>query len=352
MTFYNDTEQMQMASKLQSFTENMIPAVEAEMQEVLRAEDGAPTQLYTMMHYHMGWTDNEGRPARVKAGKRIRPLLLLLSCGAAGSRWQRALPAGAAVELLHNFTLIHDDIQDASPTRRGRDTVWKIWGVPHAINSGDSMFALAHHALYRLAERSVDAEVVMHAARRFDETCVALTQGQYRDMAFETRPVVTVAEYLEMIGGKTAALLALCGELGALIAGAEGERVKHYAAFSRDLGLAFQVKDDILGIWGDEEQIGKSAATDIETRKKTLPVLYGLERSEELRDLYAQAENDGQFVSRVVQLLNDCSAREFAREQAAAYSKSALEHLEASGAEGPAGTALHQLADRLLQRQE
>lgn len=352
MTFYDETEQKPMVNELQSFMESMIPAVEAEMQEVLRAGEGSPPQLYTMMHYHMGWTDEGGRPVSVKAGKRIRPLLLLLSCGATGSRWQRALPAGAAVELLHNFTLIHDDIQDASPTRRGRDTVWKIWGVPHAINSGDSMFALAHHALYRLEEYSVDPEVVVRAGRRFDETCVALTQGQYRDMAFETRPAVTVEEYLEMIAGKTAALLALCGELGALIAGAEGNLVNHYAAFARDLGLAFQVKDDILGIWGDEEQIGKSAATDIETRKKTLPVLYGLERSQELRELYARSENDGRFVSRVVRILDDCSAREFAREQATAYSKSALEHLEASGAQGPAGEALHQLADRLLQRQK
>ena len=339
-----------MANELRSFMESMIPAIEAEMQKVLQPADGGAHPLYTMMHYHMGWTDERGRPARVKAGKRIRPVLLLLSCGAAGGRWQEALPAAAAVELLHNFTLIHDDIQDASPTRRGRDTVWKIWGVPHAINSGDSMFALAHDALYRLTERSVGPQVVMRAARRFDETCVALTQGQFRDMAFETRPSVTVDEYLEMIGGKTAALLALCGELGALTAGADDGLVKHYATFARDLGLAFQVKDDILGIWGDEEQIGKSAATDIETRKKTLPVLYGLERSQELRELYARPENDGEFVARVVQLLDDCSAREFARAQAAAYSKSALEHLEASGAEGRAGAALQQLADRLLQR--
>lgn len=340
-----------MANELNSYMESMLPAVEAEMQEVLRTDAAGPEPLYTMMHYHMGWSDARGRPDEVKAGKRIRPVLLLLSCGAAGREWQRALPAGAAVELLHNFTLIHDDIQDASPTRRGRNTVWKIWGVPHAINCGDSMFALAHQALYRLAKRSVRAEVVMRAARRFDETCVALTQGQYWDMAFETRPAVTVEEYLEMIGGKTAALLSLCGELGALIGGADEEQMEHYAAFARDLGLAFQVKDDILGIWGNEEQIGKSAATDIETRKKTLPVLYGLERSKELRELYAQPENDGDFVSRVVALLDNCSARTFARKQAAAYSKSALEHLEASGAGGPAGAAMHQLADRLLQRQ-
>lgn len=339
-----------MPQELIQHIDKMIPAVEREMRAVLRAGEGADNALYGMMHYHMGWTDEQFQPAPAPAGKRIRPLLLLLSAAAAGGAWEQALPAAAAVELLHNFTLIHDDIQDASPTRRGRATVWTLWGAPQAINAGDAMFALAHDALYRLADREVPAGVTVQAARRFDETCVALTQGQYHDMDFENRTQVSVQEYIEMIGGKTAALLTLCGELGPLIAGRDEETTGHYAAFARDLGLAFQVKDDILGIWGDEEQIGKSAATDIETRKKTLPVLYGLERSEELRELYARPENGNDFVSRVVRLLDENSARTYAQEQAARYSDSALAHLEAASPGGPAGAALHQLAGRLLQR--
>jgi len=339
-----------MPQELKQHIDEMIPAVEREMKAVLRAGEGAGNALYGMMHYHMGWTDELFKPAPAPAGKRIRPLLLLLSAAAAGGAWEQALPAAAAVELLHNFTLIHDDIQDASPTRRGRATVWTLWGAPQAINVGDAMFALAHDALYRLVEREVPAGVTVQAARRFDETCVALTQGQYHDMDFENRTQVSVEEYIEMIGGKTAALLTLCGELGALVAGRDEETTGHYAAFARDLGLAFQVKDDILGIWGDEEQIGKSAATDIETRKKTLPVLYGLERSEELRELYARPENGSDFVSRVVRLLDENSARTYAQEQAARYSEGALAHLEAASPTGPAGAALHQLAGRLLQR--
>ena len=340
-----------MPEKLTEFIDEMIPAVEQEMKAVLRAGEGAHNPLYGMMHYHMGWADSEFRPAETPAGKRIRPLLLLLAAAAAGGAWEQAVPAGAAVELLHNFTLVHDDIQDASPTRRGRATVWTLWGAPQAINVGDAMFALAHDALYRLAERRVPDRLTVRAARRFDETCVALTQGQYHDMDFENRTRVTVEEYLEMIGGKTAALLTLCGELGPLVAGQDEGAVGHYAAFARDLGLAFQVKDDILGIWGDEEQIGKSAATDIETRKKTLPVLYGLEQSEELRGLYARRENGADFVQRVVQLLDESGARTFAQNQATRYSDSALAHLEAANPTGPAATALHQLAAHLLQRQ-
>jgi geranylgeranyl diphosphate synthase type I len=342
-----------MEMSFERFVAEMVPAVETEMRAVL--EQGADSvggagELYGMMQYHMGWLDAELRAASAATGKRIRPLLCLLSCAAAGGDWQQAVPAAAAIELLHNFTLIHDDIQDHSPTRRGRDAVWQIWGVAQAINAGDAMYALAHRALYRLADRGVGPAIVVEAARRFDDTCVLLTEGQYHDMRFESREQVSVDEYLRMIGGKTAALLALCSELGALIAGAGSATVAHYAAFARDLGLAFQVKDDILGIWGDEAAIGKSAATDVATRKKTLPVLYGLARNESLRSLYMQKENGGSFVAEVVGLLDGEGARDFAQQEAGRYSSSALHHLEASGADGDHGRALLELANRLLQR--
>ena len=288
-----------MTGHLEQFMAEMIPAVEREMRSVLQSEDRQKSSLYGMMHYHMGWADETFQSVELATGKRIRPVLLLLSCAAAGADWRTAIPAAAAVELLHNFTLIHDDIQDASPTRRGRPTVWQNWGVAHAINVGDAMFALSHAALYRLFDDGVDPAVVVRAARCFDETCVALTVGQYHDMEFEDRQAVSVEDYIEMIGGKTAALLALCGEIGALVAGANDATIGHYAIFARELGLAFQVKDDILGIWGDEAAIGKSSATDIETRKKTLPVLYGLQQSDRLQALYRQTGTNHQFVEEV-----------------------------------------------------
>ena len=152
-----------------------------------------------------------------------------------------------------------------------------------------------------------------------------------------------------MIGGKTAVLISLSAELGALIAGANAATIDHYAQFGRSLGLAFQVIDDILGIWGDETRTGKSAATDISTKKKTLPVLFGLAESAALSQLYAGDEADD-FVATAVTLLNQSGARDYARDKAATYSKNALAHLKATEAGGPAATALHQLADMLLQR--
>ena len=170
-----------------------------------------------MMQYHMGWVDEQFHPVTLNSGKRIRPVACLLSCAAAGGNWQHALPAGAAIEILHNFSLVHDDIEDASPTRRGRPTVWHLWGEPQAINTGDGMFTVAHLAMSRLLEGGVEPPVVVRALRRFDETALRLTEGQYMDMDFETRDEVEVDEYLEMITGKTAVLLSLSSELGALI---------------------------------------------------------------------------------------------------------------------------------------
>jgi geranylgeranyl diphosphate synthase type I len=246
---------------------------------------------------------------------------------------------------------IHDDIQDKSPTRRGRPTLWTIWGSEQAINSGDAMFALAHIAMARLLERGVPAPIVVRALRRLDETCLELTRGQYNDMRFEQEETVMVDEYLAMINGKTAALLSLSTELGALIAGKDEETVAHYADFGRELGLAFQVRDDILGIWGDENLIGKSAATDIETRKKSLPVLYGLEQSERLRELYGRSENGDNFVEEAIRLLDEVDARQFTNNYERSYSHSALNHLEAVDPQGQGAEAIHQLVTLLLNRE-
>lgn len=340
-----------MSDILKTLSKQMIPAVEAEMQAVLGVEDKDESIFQSMMHYHMGWIDEQFRPLEGNGGKRIRPLLCLLTCMAADGDWHQAIPAAAALELTHNFTLIHDDIQDASPTRRGRRTLWKIWGKNQAINSGDAMFALAHLALIRLTTRGVADGTTVRALRMLDETCLELTMGQYADMSFEERAEVSVSEYLEMIQRKTAALLSLSTKFGAIVAACSADVSDHYATFGRDLGMAFQIRDDILGIWGDESLIGKSAATDIATRKKSLPVLYGLAESEELRSLYSQNKSGVDFVDRVVRLLDDVGAREFAERHEREYANSAIEHLKAVNPRGDAGSALLKITGRLLNRQ-
>ncbi len=339
-------------NELNTLTREYLSTLEAEMRSVLelKPEPADADLFYSMIHYHMGWRDAALTPIEGNSGKRIRPLLCLLACAAAGGQWRMAVPAAAAIEILHNFSLVHDDIQDSSPTRRGRPTLWTLWGQAQAINSGDAMFALAHLALVRLADQGTPPEVVLRALRRFDETSVTLTRGQYADMSFETLAEVNVDEYLAMITGKTAALVALSTELGALIAGADDDQVERYRDYGLNLGLAFQIQDDILGIWGDEQITGKSAATDITTRKKTLPVLFALASNEKLRRLYENGHQGDEFVGLVVAELDRSGAHQYAVEKAATYTARAMANLAAAHPAEPASAALYQLTDRLLRR--
>ena len=334
-------------SDLQNYFATFLPAIEAEMRRNVAAPDDlALTQFYGMLHYHLGWVDADFQPAQSDSGKHIRPMLVLLCCEAAGGEWRTALPAAAAVELLHNFSLIHDDIEDDDPLRRGRPTLWKIWGQAQAINAGDALYTLAHAALNGLSDYAVPAERVLAARRRFDQACLVLTQGQHLDLGFESRVNVTETEYLRMVFGKTAALLeAACG-LGALIG--DSDQISHYADFGRELGLAFQIQDDLLGIWGDPEVTGKPAGNDLRQRKKSLPVAYALDRSEELRRLYAQAEVD---VGAAMAELTQVGARVHAEQLAAHHQRQALNALEAAAQGNSATEALNALARQLLNRE-
>ena len=323
-----------------------LPAIETEMRcAVAPSNDPTLTMFYGMLHYHLGWVDADFQPAQFDSGKRIRPVLTLLCCEASGSEWRAALPAAAAVELLHNFSLIHDDIEDGDPVRRGRPTLWKLWGNAQAINAGDALYTMAHTTLNGLAEYDTPAERILAARRRFDRACVALTQGQHLDLGFESRSSVTEAEYLRMISGKTAALIeAACG-LGALVNGSD--LVQHYEDFGRELGLAFQIQDDLLGIWGDPELTGKPAGNDLRNHKKSLPVAYGLDRSEDLRRLYAQSDVD---VATVMIQLDRVGAREYAERLAAQHHRQALSALDATRQDNAATQALRELANQLSNR--
>jgi geranylgeranyl diphosphate synthase type I len=281
----------------------------------------------------------------------VRPLLTLLACEAFCGDHQQARSAAAAVELIHNFSLLHDDIQDGSPLRRNKPTAWALWGAEQGINAGDAMFALAHLAIPRLAVPGSDPEILVRLLQILDETCLDLTRGQHLDMSFESRDDVRTEEYLDMISGKTAALLAASAQMGALAGGANEEEAVHYRAFGRNLGLAFQVLDDILDIWGKSDVIGKESAVDIRERKKTLPVLYGLARSEALRALYADSTvMTEDKVHQAIHLLADVEAREYAESVAQDYSRQTIVHLEALSPNYAAGEALYELVDSLLKR--
>lgn len=338
--------------------EQFLPAIETELRQVVCAPDPGLAIYYGAMRYHLGWADEALQPLQAHTGKRLRPLLCLLSCQAAGGDPQHALPAAAAVELVHNFSLVHDDIQDASPLRRGRRTVWSIWGAAHGINVGDGLFVLARLALHRLGDRDVPLSRRQAAGLALDRACLALCEGQFCDMDFEDRLDVDLDRYLWMIRHKTAALLAASTQLGAMVATDDTEQISHYRHFGENLGVAFQIQDDILGTWGDQEVTGKSAATDVRDKKKTLPVVYVLNHPEEraaaqeLASLYGRPGTlDEPAMQAVLGLLERAGARQYAEEMAETYYRQALESLSQAGSESAAKAHLRELAASLLSRQ-
>jgi geranylgeranyl diphosphate synthase type I len=282
--------------------------------------------LYDMMKYHLGWMDEGFSDCKAPRGKSLRSTMCLLACEAICGDFRSALPAAAAVELLHNFTLIHDDIEDGDEKRRHRDTLWKLWGVPQAINTGDAMDIVANLSLLEL-NGSIKPQMMVDIMRLFNETVIELCEGQYLDMDFQNRSGVSVDEYIAMISGKTAALIEASTAIGAMVATEDREVIGRFKAFGRKIGVAFQIRDDILGIWGNPENTGKSAKNDIRNKKKTLPVLYAMETSvdrEELKRIYAKKSLTDRDISRVFDILTGAGALEYAQKEAQRYKDEAM----------------------------
>jgi len=334
----------------------LLSHIELELQKQVSRLDSPRTKAFhEMLTYHMGWTGESAGPDAT--GKRIRPLMVLLTCrasrGAEGGddAWQSALPAAAAVELVHNFSLVHDDIQDNSDKRRGRSTTWVKWGAPMAINVGDALFVLSNQAIIDLKE-NYPAEVVVKAAEILHNSCLELTCGQFLDMSYEEKTDLGIDDYWPMVAGKTAALLSASCHIGALLGGADDSLQEAYRSFGHYLGLAFQVQDDILGIWGDEGLTGKSAASDLKEGKKSLPVMAGLSANGKFAARWKQGPIQSAEVQELARVLASEGAYEKANDAAKQMTDLALMSLREADPQGEAGEALFELADKLLKRNQ
>jgi geranylgeranyl diphosphate synthase type I len=337
---------------------SILAAIDAEMRAARQQQVEVAPLLWEMIDHHFGWgaraaDDSPAAPAA--SGKRIRPLLMALVAQALSGDYRHVLPAAAALELLHNFTLIHDDVMDRSRERRHRPAVWALWGSDQAINAGDGLYALANLAVTRLLGDGVPASKVVRAAQVLSQACLWTAEGQVLDMSFAGRERVTTAEYLTMIAHKTGALLEAATKIGALLSSDDEAIIRAYARFGRELGLAFQVRDDYLGVWGDEAATGKSATGDIREKKKTYPLLVASERAEAadqetLRRIYAQeALSDGD-VAEVLGILERSGAVAETDRIASEYFERALAHLDATGVANPTQDGLRQLAAFLIRR--
>ena len=268
-----------------------------------------------MVRYHLGLDSDAPR------GKRLRPLLGLLAYESLTGDHRAALPGAAAVELGHNFSLVHDDIEDRDVERRHRATLWTVYGVPQAINAGDTLFTLSRMALHRLSELGFSDTKVLALIRLYDETCLALCEGQFMDIwSAEHDDRLSVDFYFDMIGRKTAALIAASVQAGALLATEDASVIDAYRGFGWALGMAFQLNDDLLGIWGDEQSTGKEPS-DLAKHKKTLPLIYALENARpadarRLRELLAATDLAASEQDEARAILERTGAREYTRSEA------------------------------------
>ncbi|TMD60117.1 MAG: polyprenyl synthetase family protein [Chloroflexi bacterium] len=251
-----------------------LAAIDDEIRAQLVADTPELASFYEMMRYHLGLDASVAR-----GGKRLRPLLCLLLHEATGGASGGALPAAAAIELLHNFTLIHDDIEDQDETRHHRATLWARFGVAQAINAGDGMYAISRVAVQRLRAGGVAPERVLETVAALDRAAVRVCEGQFLDISFEGRIDVSEERYREMIARKTGALFRAPAEIAAVLSGCDARSREALVAFGQALGLAYQAHDDRKGMWGSASETGKTEMNDIAKRKMTLPLVLAVGRA-------------------------------------------------------------------------
>ena len=313
---------------------------------------------YRLLRYHLGWVDQQGKPmdTSVTQGKALRPTLCLFACDALSDDYSKALPAAAALELIHNFSLIHDDIQDQDVERRHQPTVWRLWGIPKALWSGNAMQCTGDLALLDVAGQNVNPATVLQVSEILTKSYLEMIQGQCMDLNFESRTDIKSDEYLYMIACKTGALIRAGLEIGALLATEDAATVKAFAEFGEHLGQAFQVRDDYLGIWGDQATLGKATDSDIRRRKKSYPVVFALERAsgramEDLLRIYGQEELEEDDVQRVLAVLDEVGSQENAQRVTEAAAARALEALKPVSLPQWAQSEAEDLVDFLARRE-
>lgn len=304
------------------------------------AEDKEPKSLYDPIRYILSL-----------GGKRMRPVLTLLSADIFGADYKKALPAAIAVEVFHNFSLIHDDIMDDAPLRRGNETVHEKWDLNTGILSGDAMLILA----YQYFEQYEPA-VFQELAKLFSKTALEVCEGQQWDVDFENREDVTIPEYLKMIEYKTAVLVAAALKMGAIIAGTSEENGKNIYDFGRNLGIAFQIQDDYLDAFGDPETFGKQVGGDIIENKKTYLFLKAKEfangeDASQLRDLYSiQPDDNTDKIASIKEIFNRTGASQAALTAIKDFTMKAFDTLSKMDISEEKKQTLREFGENLMQR--
>lgn len=334
----------------------IIADIEADMRAARAAQTAVAPILWDIIDYQFGWDlPPDDETFQKVTGKKIRPLLIALVARALSGDYRHVLPAATALEFLHNFTLIHDDVMDKSPERRHRPAVWTQWGTAQATNAGDGLFALAVQVMARLQANNIPPAKVVRAVELLARSARLTAEGQILDMDFETREQVRTAEYITMITHKSAVLIECAARLGALLSTDDEAVIDTYGAFARNLGIAFQIRDDYLGIWGDERTTGKSATSDLREKKKSYPVLIAFEQAAPadrmtLQQLYAQDRLSDADIDTMLAVLARVNAAEQTDRIARDYYDHAMNDLNATGIDNETQHLIRMFAAFLVRR--
>ncbi|WP_050371959.1 polyprenyl synthetase family protein [Streptomyces acidiscabies] len=292
------------------------------------AADRLGPELQQVVFYHMGWTDSAGRPSEGDSGKGLRGCLALLSAEVSGGEADAGLPGAVAMELVHNFSLLHDDVIDLDRERRHRQTAWTVFGIGPAIVAGDALLTLALQVVLESG-----APGAAEAAAVLLDATGEMIDGQAKDLSYQVRRNLTVEDVLGMFAGKTGALFGAAASLGAILAGADAATVTALRRYGTNLGIAFQAVDDLLGTFGDPRLTGKDVGADVQRRKLTLPLATALSgEGAGVAELRAVMETDGELdarlVDRATRLIEECGGRELTRRHARDHHNAAIEALE------------------------
>lgn len=321
-------------------------AIESELRKMFESRELA---LYEMMSYHMGWLSDLDGFAHPKTSNRIHGVVCLTACLAAEGVVDTCLPAAVAVEMVHNFTQIHDDVQSGSPQRAGRDAVWWKWGPAQAINAGDGMHAMARISLFKLTEKGISPESTFRAVQMLDSASLALCEGRFQDLDTQERIDLTVDAYLSMASDKTGALYLCAAKLGALVAGADEDLIQSLGEFGLKIGLAKQIHDDLEELWSQEP----SASLEVLNKKKLLPVVYAVQESDvsikrRMGDIYFKRVLEPEDVESVRAILEETGAKQFAERKIDKLLNEALEAVNESALSPPSKDLLQDLVPSVL----
>lgn len=289
-------------------------------------------EVYNLLKYYMGWVDNQGTPTEGMGGKALRPTLCLFACEAVGGIKEMAMPAAVALEFIHTFSLIHDDIQDGDETRHNRETLWKIWGVPKALVAGNVLRVVADQALHEMVDAGLKHDRALSAMGLLTEAYLEMIEGQYLDLSFEGRTNVGVDDYFHMISRKTGALIRCSMAIGAMVGTNDFEVTDAFRECGRALGYVFQIRDDILGIWGEEKITGKPVGADIRRKKNSYPVVYTKEMAPQqdvqmLTEIYEKDRLSHDDVMTVLGVMDRADVMLHAQSNAARYAEIALDSI-------------------------